>query len=95
MRASSRAAAGARAAPAGAEPHAPEPAPFDEEPSAEPERATGRGGAARPLAEPPAAKERLSRIFADDVLDADGPAYGRDEPTLQRRLPRRHARTPR
>jgi cell division protein FtsZ len=30
--------------------------------------------------EPPAAKERLSRIFADDVLDAEGPAYGRDEP---------------
>jgi cell division protein FtsZ len=31
--------------------------------------------------EPPAAKERLSRIFADDVLDADRPTYGRDEPS--------------
>jgi cell division protein FtsZ len=29
---------------------------------------------------PPGAKERLSRIFADDVLDADPPTYGRDEP---------------
>ena len=35
-----------------------------------------------PVAEapPPAAKERLSRIFDNDVADVDGPAYGRDEP---------------
>jgi cell division protein FtsZ len=31
--------------------------------------------------EPPAAKERLSRIFSDDVFESGpGPAYGRDEP---------------
>jgi cell division protein FtsZ len=29
---------------------------------------------------PPGAKERLSRIFSDDVLDVEGPAYGREEP---------------
>jgi cell division protein FtsZ len=31
--------------------------------------------------EPPAAKERLSKIFADDVFDADRPTYGREEPS--------------
>jgi cell division protein FtsZ len=31
--------------------------------------------------EPPPAKERLSRIFADEAHDVEGPAYGRDEPT--------------
>ncbi len=31
--------------------------------------------------EPPAAKERLSRIFADEAHDVEGPAYGRDEPS--------------
>ena len=30
--------------------------------------------------DPPAAKERLSRIFSDEVLDVEGPAYGREEP---------------
>ena len=38
----------------------------------------GRGR--RAATYPPAAKERLSRIFADDALDVEGPAYGRDEP---------------
>jgi cell division protein FtsZ len=31
-------------------------------------------------ADVPAAKERLSRIFTDDSLDVEGPAYGREEP---------------
>ncbi len=30
--------------------------------------------------EPPEAKERLSRIFSDDAVDVEGPAYGREEP---------------
>jgi cell division protein FtsZ len=30
--------------------------------------------------EAPPAKERLSRIFTDDSLDVEGPAYGREEP---------------
>ena len=57
----------------------PEGAPFDRvedtyEPEPEPERA--------PAVEPPAAKERLSRIFADDVFESGpGPAYGRNEPS--------------
>jgi cell division protein FtsZ len=49
-------------------------APFDVEDdyAPEPERAV----------EPPAAKERLSRIFADDVFESGpGPAYGRNEPS--------------
>ena len=49
-----------------------EPAFFDQTDEPEPEAHT---------AEPPGAKERLSRIFSDDHLDADGPAYGRDEPS--------------
>ena len=45
-------------------------------------RTAERGGARLPRrASRPAAKERLSRIFADDVLDVEGPAYGRDEPS--------------
>jgi cell division protein FtsZ len=64
------------------EPPAPEGAdvPFDQAESG------GRSGADEveayraPESEPPAAKERLSRIFNEDVVDADGPAYGRDEP---------------
>ena len=56
-----------------------EQAPFDQaEP--EPERPAEQVRAYR-AEEPPAAKERLSRIFADDVLDADGPTYGREEPS--------------
>ena len=31
--------------------------------------------------QPPGAKERLSRIFADDTYEAEGPAFGRDEPS--------------
>jgi cell division protein FtsZ len=34
----------------------------------------------RAAEDPPGAKERLSRIFADDVLDVEGPTYGREEP---------------
>jgi cell division protein FtsZ len=33
-----------------------------------------------PAIEAPAPRERLSRIFTDEGLDADGPAYGREEP---------------
>jgi cell division protein FtsZ len=61
-----------------------EPAPFDhsDAPSVpEPRAAEPEDVRAYRSGEPPAAKERLSRIFADDVLDADGPAYGRDEPS--------------
>ena len=43
--------------------------------------------------DPPAAKERLSRIFADDVLDVERPRLRPRRAPLQRRLPRRHART--
>ena len=52
-----------------------EPEPPLADPGPEPVRAY------RAAAEdPPGAKERLSRIFADDVLDVEGPAYGREEP---------------
>ena len=60
------------------------PAPFDRTES-EPEPARPAPGSEEVRAyrgeEPPAAKERLSRVFADDVLDVEGPAYGRDEPS--------------
>ena len=63
----------------------PEQAPFDRtEAESESESESGsesEGVRAYRTEDPPAAKERLSRIFADDVLDADGPAYGRDEPS--------------
>jgi cell division protein FtsZ len=55
-------------------------APFDQTRS-EPEPPPAPEVQAYHQPEPPAAKERLSRIFADDVLDAEGPAYGRDEPS--------------
>ncbi len=58
--------------------HSGEPAFFDQT-DAEPEPEPETGGDVR--GEPPGAKERLSRIFSDDHLDADGPAYGRDEPS--------------
>jgi cell division protein FtsZ len=66
-----------------AEPPEAEHAPFDrseaeDEPAAEPEREAPSYRAE----EPPGAKERLSKIFADDVFDSsERPAYGRDEPT--------------
>jgi cell division protein FtsZ len=59
----------------------PEPsAPFDQsrEPVAQPDRDEVR--AYRVDEEPPGAKERLSRVFTDDSLDVEGPAYGREEP---------------
>ncbi len=63
------------------EPQAPpESQPFDHT-QTEPESPPEDDVRAYRTEEPPAAKERLSRIFADDVLDADPPAYGRDEPT--------------
>ena len=61
-------------------------APFDhaegepepERPHAEP--APEQVRAYRTGDDPPGAKERLSRIFSDDVLDVEGPSYGREEP---------------
>ena len=38
--------------------------------------------AEEPSADDPRAKERLSRIFADEAHDVEGPAYGREEPRL-------------
>jgi len=71
------------------EPVASEPAPEPEpEPAREPERVEAYRVEERPQTEPfgdapppPPAKERLSRIFADETHDVDGPAYGRDEPS--------------
>jgi cell division protein FtsZ len=63
-----------------------QPAPFDRaadveegrrDRSADDVRAYRVEDSAQP---PPPAKERLSRIFSDDVLDVEGPAYGRNEP---------------
>jgi cell division protein FtsZ len=70
------------------EPEPPPPAedaPFDQsgEPQATPVRPEADQGYRAPdppAPPPPAAKERLSRIFSDDSLDVEGPAYGRDEP---------------
>jgi cell division protein FtsZ len=55
----------------------PEPAVEDDEP------VRAYRGDEEP-AEPPAAKERLNRIFTDDSLEIEGPAYGRDEPAYGR-----------
>jgi cell division protein FtsZ len=69
------------ARPPDPEPQAPaEPPPFDHS-QAEPEPPPAEQVQAYRTPEPPAAKERLSRIFSDDVLDVDPPAYGREEPT--------------
>ena len=77
--------------------------PFDhagDEPIAEAPRESEQVRAYRldePEAGPaPATKERLSRIFSDDSLDVEGPAYGRDEPRYSGQLhsegePRPHA----
>ncbi len=67
-------------APRAPEPAEPESVPFDHG-QAEPPRPPAEEVQAYRTPEPPAAKERLSKIFAEDVLDADPPAYGRDEPT--------------
>ena len=79
-------------APAGRDP---EPqAPFDhaesddetrapEPRSSEPDVRAYRVEDEAPPSSPPEAKERLSRIFSDDVLDVEGPTYGRDEPSFR------------
>jgi cell division protein FtsZ len=72
----------ARAAPR--EPARPEPARGDPPPEPysappEPERVDAYRMEAPP-AEAPGAKERLSRIFADEGHDVEGPVYGREEP---------------
>ena len=64
---------------------APEPAEVDPEP-----RSAHEDQGAAPVApygvgeevdDPPAARERLHRIFSEDAVDVDGPIYGRDEPS--------------
>jgi cell division protein FtsZ len=59
-----------------------EPAPFDQSEPPTEHRAPGGEDvrAYRVEDEPPPAKERLSRIFADETHDVEGPAYGREEP---------------
>ncbi|MCD6014958.1 MAG: cell division protein FtsZ [Solirubrobacterales bacterium] len=75
---------GEQASPPPAEPAAPPPrsqsestVPFDQ--TREPEDPEGVR-AYRVEDEPPRATERLSRIFSEDTVDAEGPAFGRDEP---------------
>src|SRR4051812_1075088 len=72
--------------PRAREPSAPESAPFDHEQGESRQPADQPEVTAYRTPEPPAAKERLSRIFGDDVLDSDGPTYGRDEPTYSGEL---------
>ncbi len=57
-----------------------EPAPEPPLPEPTPEVLAYRTHDDPPAPAAPAAKERLSRIFADDVLDVEGPTYGREEP---------------
>ncbi len=62
---------------------APEPPPAHEEPEPgppDPERV--RAYRVEEHAPLPAAKERLTRIFADEAHDVEGPTYGREEPGL-------------
>src|SRR6266540_1743417 len=62
---------------------APEPPPAPEEPEPsppDPERV--RAYRVEEHSSLPAAKERLTRIFADEAHDVEGPAYGRDEPGM-------------
>jgi len=56
-------------------------APIYDQSEPEPEPEPAEPVRAYRAEEPPAAKERLSKIFADDVFDADGPTYGREEPS--------------
>src|ERR687891_641043 len=64
-------------------------APFDQtrEPGGEP-AGPEHVRAYRVEEEPPRAKERLSRVFTDDTLDVEGPAYGREEPRYSGALSR-------
>jgi cell division protein FtsZ len=69
-------------------------APADEEPAPPPPAAPY--GVDEEADEPPAAKERLSKVFSDDAIDVEGPVYGRDEPSYGHGLrpgeePRPHA----
>ena len=73
------------------EPVVPEPAPPPEPPRVEeeprpappdPEQVRAYRIEEHSPPDVPAAKERLSRIFADETHDVEGPAYGRDEPGL-------------
>src|SRR3954452_18312456 len=67
----------APASPAVREDREPEPEPEPAPP--DPERV--RAYRVDDLRQPPAAKERLSRIFAEDH-DVEGPAYGREDPGI-------------
>jgi cell division protein FtsZ len=76
-----------------------EPAEASSEPAPEREQPPGPSvpyGVGDEVEEPPAAKDRLSRVFSDDAVDVEGPVYGRDEPSYGHRRspgeePRPHA----
>jgi len=55
--------------------------PERERPARDPEPPAAPYGVGEDADEPPAAKQRLSRIFSDDAVDVEGPVYGRDEPS--------------
>ncbi len=62
-------------------PAPPEPPPVSRDPEpAPPDPERVRAYRVDDIPPVPAAKERLSRIFADDSHDVEGPAYGREEP---------------
>jgi cell division protein FtsZ len=64
-----------------ADPEPPEPPAVRREPEpAPPDPERVRAYRVDDLPSVPAAKERLSRIFADDSQDVEGPTYGREEP---------------
>ena len=66
-------------------PPAPEPPPARREPEpdpAPPDPERVRAYRVDDLPDVPAPKDRLSRIFADETHDVEGPAYGREEPGL-------------
>jgi len=73
----------ARRAPPEPEPVEPEAPTFgrDEPRPPDPERVRAYRADDAPAAAP-MAKERLSRIFGEDMPDYEGPAYGRNEPAL-------------
>jgi cell division protein FtsZ len=62
-----------------------EAAPFDQDEAqaGPPEPESERMHAYRLEEAPPGAKERLSRIFADDAMEVAGPTYGRDDPSYR------------
>jgi cell division protein FtsZ len=70
--------------PAEGEPQRANPPPLPDEPASEDPRSAPYGVEdAEPDDDPPAAKERLNRIFSEDAVDVEGPVYGREEPTYR------------